>query len=266
MKTWLLGPFVLLWRYRAILARTTWTSLRQNHAGSALGVAWLVLGPFVLIALYAVVYALIFRVRPPGMTQTGYVIHVVSGLLPFLGFAAALNAGTSALTANRQLLLNTVFPAELIPLRTVLMSFVATAIGMLLVIGGAMLHGGVALSWLLLPLVLGLQIMFVAGLVWMLSLLNLVIRDVQQLLPPLTLALLIVTPIAYTQDMVPAQLMAIIYVNPLSYFTMAYQEILVHGRIPTPPMFAVMSALGVVFFCGAHALFVRVKSVMLDYA
>lgn len=226
---------------------------------------WLLIGPLVLILLYAAVYAVIFRVRPAGLTEAAYVVHVIAGLLPFLGFAAALNLGASSLAANRQILLNTVFPAELIPLRALFVGFGTTAMGLVLTLLVGLLVLEPSPAWLAVPALLVLMMMFVAGIVWLLSLLNLAMRDVQQLLQPTVLVLLIITPIAYTESMVPAALAPVIYLNPLAYYVMGFQQVLVTGALPGVHLLVVMVTLSVISFCGAFAVFNRVKRVVLDY-
>src|SRR5678810_1026702 len=192
--------------YRQILLQTTANEVRFRYAGSLLGAFWLALAPLLLMAIYAGVYLVVFRVRPPDMSAEHYVLYVLSGLIPFMGFSEALSAGSSSLTLNRAILLNTVFPAELVPLRAVLSSQAPTAVGILVaaLIGVALGLGSPAL--LAIPLIWLALVMFVSGIVWILSLASLLARDVSQLLVFLNMALLVICPIGYTEAMVPSVL------------------------------------------------------------
>ena len=58
--------------------------------------------------------------------------------------------------------------------------------------------GKVAWTWLLVPVFLALMLLLLAGVVWVLSLVNLVFKDIQQLLSYVTIVLLVASPIAYT--------------------------------------------------------------------
>ena len=91
--------------------------VRQRYVGSVFGSLWAVLYPLLQLSIYAGLYTIIFRVRPPGLTEYDYVVLVFSGLVPLMAFNEALLAATSSLSTNKNLLLNTVFPADLIPLR-----------------------------------------------------------------------------------------------------------------------------------------------------
>jgi lipopolysaccharide transport system permease protein len=117
-----------------------------------------------------------------------------------------------------------------------------------------------------LPFAVLLQLMFVTGLVWILSLVTLAFRDVQQLLQYVTIVLLIVTPIAYTPDMIPAQLKLLMYLNPVYYFVALYQYPLVFGTLPPWPFVAAALAVACVSFCAGFAVYQKVKTVFYDYA
>jgi lipopolysaccharide transport system permease protein len=248
-----------------ILIGTTLVDLRRRYAGSVMGIFWALIGPLLLMGLYAVIYAVVFQIRPPEMTQAAYVLYVFCGLVPFLGFSEALQTGTTSLTANKDLLLNTVFPAEFVPLRAVLLSTLNSALGVALIIVAGALLG--ELSWwvVLAPVVLLFQGLFVAGIVWIFSLVNLVVRDLQHVLMYATIVLLVASPIAYTPSMIPAAFAPIIYFNPLSYYVMAMQHFVILGE---PPSFVVMvigAALSLLSFGGGSWVFARAKLVFFDY-
>src|SRR5204863_5039924 len=110
--------FVQLYGRR--LALSAVEDVRQRYAGSILGSLWAVLYPVATLAFYMIIYVYIFKIRPNTLDEYGYVVLVTSGLIPLMAFSECLSAGAGSLVAQRNLLLNTVFPAELIPLRAVL--------------------------------------------------------------------------------------------------------------------------------------------------
>ena len=82
---------------------------------------------------------------------------------------------------------------------------------------------------LLLPLVLVLQVMFVCGVAWPLSLANLVLRDIQQVLTFLCTALMMVEPDRLYVGLAPGPLKLLVYLNPLSYFILTYRSLILHA-------------------------------------
>jgi homopolymeric O-antigen transport system permease protein len=251
---------------RELLYRTMIGEIRRRYAGSVLGAVWLLLGPLLLMALYAILYGIVFKLKPPELSSTEYIIYILAGMIPFLGFTEALTSGSMSLTTQRDVLLNTVFPAELVPLRAVLVAFVAPMFGMLFLLLAGAVFGKVSLWWLLVPLVFGLLVLFVAGVVWLLSLANLVLRDIQQALTYISMILLVTSPIGYTPSMLPPGFSVLIWLNPLSYFVIALQYLVVFGSVPPLAAAVGCGVLGVGGFTIGWKVFQRAKMVFFDYA
>jgi lipopolysaccharide transport system permease protein len=260
------NPFMMVLNYRTPLWRTTISEVRQRYAGSAMGLFWVALAPSLLLALYACVFIYIYKTVPEGMDTTTYLVQLFAGLLPFLAFSDGLLNGSGSVLSNRAVLLNTVYPAELVPLRAVLSGHAVAALGLVLVAGLALATGHPIRGILFLPLVLVLQVMFVCGVAWPLSLANLVLRDVQQMLTFLCTALMIVSPIAYSPGSAPGPLQLLVYLNPLSYFVLTFQSLAVTGSFPSIEIVLIMAALSLGTFLVGFRLFQKGKLAFWDYA
>jgi len=248
-----------------LLLRITWSDLRTKYAGSLLGITWVVIAPAILLSLYAAVYLVIFRVRVPGLGDWGYVLYIFAGLVPYLMTAEALSGGVGSVILNRGVLNSTVFPIDLAPVKAVLGAQGTMLVGMLGTAIGVVAVGRGSWAILLLPLVWALQVMALIGVTWIVSLVNVVFRDLQNLITLLLFVLMIASPIAYTPAMVPHSLRAIIYLNPFAYFVLTYQRILVLGQLPDPTMAVVLVASSLLVFVAGGWFFARVKSVMMDH-
>jgi lipopolysaccharide transport system permease protein len=108
--------------------------------------------------------------------------------------------------------------------------------------------------------------MFVCGVAWPLSLANLVLRDVQQILTFLCTALMIVSPIAYAPDSAPGLLKLLVYLNPVSYFVLTSQSLMVTGTLPPARVILVMTGFSFGAFFVGFRLFQRGKLAFWDYA
>src|SRR5690349_5888414 len=232
---------MMVLNYRTPLWRTTVSEVRQRYAGSAMGLFWVALAPGLLLTLYACVFIYIYKTVPEGMDTTTYLVQLFAGLLPFLAFSDGLLNGSGSVLSNRAVLLNTVYPAELVPLRAVLSGHAVAALGLVLVAGLALATGHPIRGIVFLPLVLVLQVMFVCGVAWPLSLANLVLRDVQQMLTFLCTALMIVSPIAYSPGSAPGPFQLLVYLNPLSYFVLTFQSLAVTGSFPSIEIVLIMT-------------------------
>ena len=257
----------LIFRYRERLLNAVRQDIRQRYAGSVLGVLWALLYPLMLLSIYSVLYLFIFKVRPASLEPHAYVVLVFSGLVPLLAFNESLQAATNSLSANRTLLLNTVFPVELLVVRAVLAAqFPSLAALCITLVAG---YGLGLTSWqapVFIPLMWVLLLMFVCGLGWILSLLVLVARDIQQALNLILMLLTILSPFAYTPDMVPPALKPLLYCNPLSYFVICFQHVVLYGQTPPLDMLAVATGVALGSFYFGYWLFRRTKFVFFDHA
>ena len=125
--------------------------VKTKYIGSILGSFWVVFLPLLQLSIYAVLYAFIFRVRPSGLDEFGYVLLVFSGLVPLLSFSEMLNGATGSLSTNKSILLNTVFPAELIPLRAALAASVPGIAGLCITIFYGLTLGRSGIAILVIP-------------------------------------------------------------------------------------------------------------------
>lgn len=264
--TWFTAPYDALWRHRRVLFTTTWAEIRSAYAGSMLGSSWIVIGQLMMLGVYAMTFLVIFKFRPTDMTAQQYLTYTFCGLTSVLPFSSALTAGSMSLISNRSVLLNTVFPAELIPMRAALVASVSMPAGLVILYLADLALGSFSLLNLLVPFIMVLQLMFVIGLVWIFSLAALVFRDLQHILTYSLTMLMVITPIAYTPTMVPDGLKAIIYVNPLAYFVMCIQYVVVLDRLPSPSIYVPMIIISLVTFGAGYTLVRRAKSAFYDYA
>lgn len=252
--------------YRRRVLEGIFHDIRQRYTGSVLGSLWAIVYPLLHLGIYAALYTVVFKIRPTGLTEWGYVLLVFSGLVPLMAFNEALTAATSALSTNKNLLLNTVFPAELIPLRSALAAHVTSLIGLVITLLLGCALGRVAPPIILIPVFWLLLLMFAMGIGWILSLFSLVARDIQHGLGLITMLLFLLSPFAYTADMVPANLKLLIYLNPLSYFVLSFQSIICYGTWPDPLIALGATILGTASFLVGFSLFQRAKYVFFDYA
>src|SRR5205814_1072809 len=131
----------------------------------------------------------------------------------------------------RSLLKGAIFPVELIAVKSVLVSSVSMLVGLVVLMLILVARGELYATQLALPLAVLIQLLFTGGLVWILSILNIFFRDIGNIVSPLILFLMLVSPIGYTQEMIPESMMPIMSVNPLFYIISIYRE-LIGGQVP----------------------------------
>lgn len=264
LLTKILKPFKAILDHRKIIWSTTLYDVKSKNAGSALGYAWLLLYPLLFLGMYAIVYLMIFKVRLQILSPYEYILLIFCGLIPFLSFAESLSRGVGAVSSNANLIKNTLFPIEFIPINIVLSSLVIMIVGFSVLSMITLYMGKLGWNYWFLFVVMVEQVMFTIGLVWILSALNVFFRDLGQIISVLILMLMMISPIAYTEDMIPEALRTFLYFNPLYYMIMLYQKILMFNIIDTK-LLAIFTIVSILHFILGYYLFTKLKGVFSDY-
>jgi len=110
-----------------------------------------------------------------------------------------------------------------------------------------------------------MQILWLAGLTWILSSLTVALPDVVYFVNLLVFLLMFVSPIGFKPDMVPAGFRFMIYLNPIYYMTEMYRDSMLQGRFPSASVLVVYVAMCAGTFALGAAFFERFKGVLTDY-
>lgn len=194
--------------------------LAARYRGSLLGLAWTLLTPLMMVALYALVFTGVFQARWPGAVQADpltYALQLFAGLMLYSSTSEAVARATRLIQDNSALVKRVVFPLEQLGVALVLQSAVhlllqSGLIALLLLATGT----GPRLGWLGLPLVWAWMLALQLGLVWAVGALACYVRDLQQLIPTLMGGLLFVSPVFYPVESAPTVLRGLLLINPLT--------------------------------------------------
>ena len=247
-----------------LILRAAKDEIVKKNAGSVFGSWWLVLSPVIFLSIYSLIYLVIFKFKPLEMDQNTYVLHIFCGILPFIFHAEAVVIGSQSLNSNKSVLKSNIFPIEIIVVKTILACLPTFVIGMAIVCGASLWLGIFSPYLLLLPLFVFLQVLFLIGLSWILSLVSIVVKDVNNLLVYLNMLLMVLSPIAYTIDMVPKNLQFILWTNPLAYFVLTYQALL-HQTLPAPFIYLTLIGMSLFTFFIGFVFFKNTKMSVVRY-
>jgi lipopolysaccharide transport system permease protein len=251
-----------LWRYRELVFNLTVRDLKLKYKRSTLGVAWSLLNPLLMMAIYTAVFSVFLG----AVKAHNYWALVLIGLLAWLFFANALGSATVSFVQGGNLISKVYFPVEALPIASVLANFVNFLI-MLAVLLVVLLAARMPLgaSLVLLPVILAAQLVFTLGLSLLVASLTVYFRDLEHLITLALTALFYVSPILYPLDpkALPAgaaKYIPVLSLNPLSWFLENYHAVLYYGTWPDPTRFALMLAAAVVALVGGYALFLRLRA------
>jgi len=231
-----------------------------RYRNMSLGILWSLVNPLVMMGVLTFVFTSLMQ-NP----RENFPLFVLVGILPYNFFSLAWSTGTNSIVENSRLIKKVPFQRELLPLSTVL----ATSLHYFIQVGLLLLAVGVVIgpswSWIWLPAVVALQLVFVAGLTLATSALDVYLRDMRYVVESTNLVLFWLVPIFYGFDDVPSRFAWIYELNPVAAVILLLRTILLDGQPPnlsTLVKFAAVS-IGTMFIGGL--IFRRLKRNFADY-
>ena len=189
-----------IWRYPDLFANLLRRALNARYKGSLLGVGWTLVNPLALMAVYTLVFSVLWRTA--GIRH--YPLFILSGLTIWIFFSGSIQMASASIIAHANLVKQVRFPRQLLPLAVVGTNLV-TYVVMLIVIGAinlAVIPATRSTMWAVIPLSIPL-IALASGLAIVLASLSALYRDVEHLLLTLLLPWFFLTPIFYDLQTLP---------------------------------------------------------------
>jgi ABC-type polysaccharide/polyol phosphate export permease len=258
-----------IWRHRGLLSTLVSRELKARYRGSVLGLFWSFVNPLLLLAVYSFVFGFVFAPRGDAAIKP-YALFLVTGLFPWMWISSTLTEGSMSLIANSGLIRKAVFPAELLPTVAALSNGVhfllaLPILGIALIIGRVLGYPVGGWAALCLPAIVLIQLPMVTGLAIGLSALNVVFKDVRDLLINLLSLLFFLTPILYPLSSIPFQSLRIFArLNPFTPFALAYQDALFFNRFPGALLWLQMVVVAAVCWWSGCWLFVRLRETLVE--
>ncbi len=226
--------YAALIEYRELFGNLFRRDLQAKYRGSALGVFWTVVNPLMLMAVYLLVFGVVWK--SPFASGGHYPLFLLAGLAPWTFVAAALQSSTRSMLDNANLIRKTRFPRQLVPLSVVgahAVSFAAMLV-LLLIVNFIALPRARATEWLAIPLA-ALVLGIVCGLALAAASLNVLFRDIEFIVAALLVPWFFLTPIIYPLSTLAHHhhvIQAIHWANPLSPAVEALRAPLFLGQLP----------------------------------
>jgi lipopolysaccharide transport system permease protein len=128
-----------------------------------LGFFWSFVNPLLLLLTYGVVFTYMLPV-PRGRDLEPYFLFLFCGILPWTWFNSSVLEASGGLIAGGSLIKKVMFPAEVLPVVTVLTNLVQFLLGLPILLLFLIPTGRLTASALLLPLLVLVQLVLTVGL------------------------------------------------------------------------------------------------------
>jgi lipopolysaccharide transport system permease protein len=246
-----------LWRYRELLFFLALRDVKLRYKQTALGAAWAILQPLLLMLVFTVFFSRMAGVASDGVP---YPLFAYAGLLPWVFFSNAVTAACQSVVGSERLITKVYFPRMLIPLSAIVAGIADLVVGAALLFGLMAAYGRfpgpgcIAAASVLLAMVV-----LAAGIGSLLAALNVAYRDVRYVLPFMMQLWMFATPSVY----MPAHggsgrgtlVNTLLRVNPMTEMVAAFRALML-GQ-PMDPKDLVLPVCMAVLACILGCLYFR---------
>jgi lipopolysaccharide transport system permease protein len=216
-----------LFRYRGLIQTLVVRDLKARYRGSLLGFFWSFFNPLLLLMIYTFVFTKVLVGTHPAEMEP-YALFMFCGILPWTWFSSSVLEASNTLIAGGNLIKKVMFPAEVLPIVTVLANMVHFFLGLVILAAFLAYYqrpiDGLELLWF--PVIVLVQLVFTIGLSLFLSAMTVHFRDLKDLLSNLMQFWFFATPIIYPMLTIPVDMRWWLNLNPMTHLMISYQEVL----------------------------------------
>ena len=252
-------------RNRALFVNFFRRELTARYLGSITGLAWSLLHPLALLAVYYFVFTTVFRAS--GFAGHSFLAFVAVALWPWLAAQEALQRATVSLASYGGLIRKVAFPHEIVVYASVAATLTLQFAGYLVVLAVLAAMGEpVRFEGLLVTLPLWIVLaVAVIGLSLLLSALQVFVRDVEHVLMPLLMIMMYLTPILYPISLVPEGLRRWVAANPFAWLVDRLRSALLDGKLRLEWSDGIAIVVAVAVFAAGRAVFLRLSPHFEDF-
>jgi len=258
-------PVKSIWRNRRLMGSMVRRDIMARSRGSFGGTLWAFLNPLLLMATYFFVFGVVLQTRfGADNSRTGYVLYFLAGMLPWLAFSEAVGRSPYVILEYRSFVKKIVFPLETLPVNLVVSGIVTEAFALLIFVGGLLaVRGAVPGSVVWLPLLIAPQVLFTAGLCWILAATGVYVRDLGRIMGYLLTLWFFLTPICYPESQLK-EAVRVLRWNPLFTLVKAYRAVLLENQAPSAKGVVALWIVAVVMAVAGYAWFHRFRNTFAD--
>ena len=224
------GRFKEIYNFRNMIFSLVGRDLRGKYRNSSLGVLWYLMNPLFQIIIYFIVFS-----SMASFEMEAYYVFLTAGIIPWFFFSHSMSAGASCIVSQAGMIKKISFPREVIPITVVISNLVNFLIAYAIVFAliGVTGHGFNGIALLFLPVIVAIQFLFILGLVFLTSSLNVFYRDVSSIIGVLMMGMMWISPVIYRSYFGTELLQTILTYNPMTYFLNVFHDIMYSKIVPS---------------------------------
>ena len=226
-------------RFRHLTYNIAVTQWKLRFFGSALGYVWQLVRPLLLFTVLYIFFTQIGHVGiGQGPSAKFYGTQLLGSIVLYTFFLEATMGSVRSVLDNETLVRKIQFPRLVIPLSVVLLALFNLSLNLVVVLIFALIQGvRPMLSWLELPLILGLLFLLTTGIAMLLSALFVYFRDVQQIWEVVSQVIFysspVIIPVTEVIQKLSRPLVHVYMLNPLAVVLQQFRHAMVTHATPS---------------------------------
>lgn len=267
--TTLLSLTATAWNNRQLIYQMVKRDIIGRYRGSFMGIFWSVINPIFMLAVYTLVFSVVFKARwgagAVTSSKTDFAVILFVGLIMHTLFAETLSRAPTLVLANVNYVKKVIFPLEILSIVSLGGVLFHSMISMLVLITAFFVFNGY-LHWTLIftPLVMLPLVLLTLGLSWFLASLGVFVRDVGQTITILMTIAMFLSPVFYPISSLPENIRPLILLNPLTFIIEQARAVLIWGQYPDFAGLAWYSLVALVVMWLGYAWFQKTRKGFAD--
>ncbi|MCC4236763.1 ABC transporter permease [Vibrio anguillarum] len=252
---------------RALLKQLMVRDFTARYKSGALGLAWTMINPLLMLALYSFVFVAVFQMRW-GVNDTSghnFILLLFTGILVHGLFSEFVTRSPTLIISNPAYVKKVVFPLELIPITPLLSAIVNFSLGMILVLlMQVWVNGEISIYTLLMPLIIAPFVILLLGISFIFSSLGVYFRDLSQISGLISTIAIFASPVLFPMENVPEKYRNLLYLNPITLVVEQLREMVILGQLPNLLHTMIYAAISILIFLLGLVWFKIVKKGFSD--
>lgn len=229
--------------YGELIKLLTISDLKVKYQSSALGFAWSMLNPLLLMLVLFFVFNNVFK-----MTQDYFALYLLIGIISWRFFANGTMSAITSILGKSSLVTKIYIPRKVLVLSTVLSAFISSLLEFLVLAPLLVLFGAKLSPYILIfPFIHIIYFFIVYGICLILASLYVYYRDLTQIWDVLMQIGFFLSPIVYPMSTIPTKYMSYYMLNPLTVIIQMYRDVLLYQQMPSlwNVAFTILAGIGI---------------------
>jgi lipopolysaccharide transport system permease protein len=217
-----------LFEYRELIKNLVISDLKVKYQSSALGFAWSMLNPLLMMLVLYLVFSNLFKIE-----QEHFDLYLLIGIIAWRFLANGTMTAMTSIVGKPNLVTKIYIPREILTFSMTMSAFISSILEFIVLIPLLLILGAsLSLTILLFPFIHALYFLIVYGISLSLASLYVYFRDLNQIWDIVLQVGFYTAPIVYPLSLVPEKYMFYYMLSPITRLMTIYRDVLLYGIVP----------------------------------